>query len=326
MVERPASARFAEPSRICIILLWALLVSSCCPSHNPKVSTNPRLVTGRGGQRATQAILTRARKNGLFFARSGKHKEALAAYLFAFDGSRQFPAMHGSRLSFLLGLIVHLGQKYPPAITALRKRRDECGTHILSGTARAVEYAEFSSLNHYLGEHRRAIQLYRALLQKGPKFRDASEELAKRVWRILAEAKQYEALAPMATFLSHHVARQTAVAYQSMAMDPKRIAIGKGKLVFFDAEAANARLAASRIKDGVLIYRVLLEANKVQIAHKIQKWLLRFKKDAEIYRWFIAAARSVKKPDLVKALVKEATTQFPSEKFEPGKKDSGTAK
>lgn len=57
----------------------------------------------------------------------GKHKEALENYLWCFDhGEEHRPSYSGVRVSFLLSDIKNLGDVYPPALAALKERRDRC--------------------------------------------------------------------------------------------------------------------------------------------------------------------------------------------------------
>ena len=94
-------------------------------------------------------------------ARQGKHAEALEQYLWCFDhGNEHGMGYFGVRLSFLLSSIAQLGQKYPPALTALRERRDRTVAAVLEGKADTLTALDISALNRELHEPERTLELY----------------------------------------------------------------------------------------------------------------------------------------------------------------------
>lgn len=100
----------------------------------------------------------------------GKHEEALKEYLWCFDeGLKHGPAFFGVRLSFLLQDIADLGSSYPPALDALRQRRDAAEQAIVSGKASLVRVLEFTSINQYLGVPQASLAMYDRLRQEQPK-------------------------------------------------------------------------------------------------------------------------------------------------------------
>jgi len=106
-------------------------------------------------------------------ARQGKNAEALEEYLWCFDhGNEHGPGYFGVRLSFLLGSIARLGQTYPPALTALRERRDRTVAAVLAGQAEPLTALDVSALNRELHEPERTLELYDQLGRD--KARDSS--------------------------------------------------------------------------------------------------------------------------------------------------------
>lgn len=64
--------------------------------------------------------------------RDGKQQQALAEYLWCFDHGADFsPQFDGTRLSLLLNDVARLGRDYPPAIDAIRKRRNAAERDVL---------------------------------------------------------------------------------------------------------------------------------------------------------------------------------------------------
>ena len=136
-------------------------------------------------------------KFGDELARAGKYPEALAEYLWCFDHGLEYqPAYTGVRVSFLLSSIVELGKNHPPALAALKERRDKAQALLLSNEGTTDTARDLAALNGTLltpentvatfdqlrNEHRLKPEVRAALL------RDVAETLvdAKR-WKDLAE-------------------------------------------------------------------------------------------------------------------------------------------
>jgi thioredoxin-related protein len=66
-------------------------------------------------------------------AQAGRDAEALEQYLYCWDHGVDDPGFRGVRASFLLGDIVSLGRSHPPALDALRQRRDACEAAVTGG-------------------------------------------------------------------------------------------------------------------------------------------------------------------------------------------------
>ncbi len=111
-------------------------------------------------------------QNARELTRLGKHEEALKDLLWCFDeGAKGNPAFVGVRLSFLLSQIAELGKAYPPALDALRERRDAAKTRAMK-TKGSSNYEtavmEWVSLNHSLGEDAANLELYDRLRAEAP--------------------------------------------------------------------------------------------------------------------------------------------------------------
>jgi TonB family protein len=123
---------------------------------------------------------------GRELARKGQDADALAEYLWCFDvGMKQAPALGGVRVSFLLSDIASLGAHYPPALDALRTRRDADRTRLSDDRSIA---AEFGGINHYLGEDGVTLEAFEKL-PAGSKARDG---LGHWVFDILLSTKRYD--------------------------------------------------------------------------------------------------------------------------------------
>ncbi len=94
-------------------------------------------------------------------AREGKPAEALKEYLWLYDdGMRKAPAFAGVRNSFLLDSIATLGQTHPPALEALRGRREEARKRFEADPNDASLVGDLAGLNRALHDERLTLDLY----------------------------------------------------------------------------------------------------------------------------------------------------------------------
>lgn len=121
-------------------------------------------------------------------AQEGDPAGALKEYLWLFDdGMKKLPAFAGVRTSYVLMEIKQLGQDYPPALAALRERRDAAkksleGPGFTEGDAR-----DFSALNWALWEQKATITFFDSLPAGDPRRR----VLGTHVFDALLKARRY---------------------------------------------------------------------------------------------------------------------------------------
>jgi RNA polymerase sigma factor (sigma-70 family) len=105
-------------------------------------------------------------------AKTGRHAEALKEFLWCFDeGMPPISGYGGVRGSYLLSMIAKLGATYPPALAALRERRDQMGQRLQASANDWDAASDFASLNHYLKDDARNLQLYDQLPADDPRRR-----------------------------------------------------------------------------------------------------------------------------------------------------------
>ncbi len=129
-------------------------------------------------------------EHGLDCARRQQYAAALTDLLWCFDvGSESDPSFAPVRRSFLLTYIAELGVSYPPAIAALRERRDRIENSLKSGAATEDDALDFGALNRVLYDTSRTVTVYDYGKLRWPeRVRSAlfSESVAP-----LVEAKRY---------------------------------------------------------------------------------------------------------------------------------------
>ncbi|MFA6962322.1 MAG: hypothetical protein WC205_16330 [Opitutaceae bacterium] len=122
-------------------------------------------------------------------AKEGRSSEALEEFLWCYDeGMPQVTGYSGVRSSFLLSDIMSLGEKYPPALAALRERRDQAEKR-LTASANDFDAAQgFSSINRVLKETNRTLAYFDQLPPDAP----GKQSIGMLVYDQLASAQRYQ--------------------------------------------------------------------------------------------------------------------------------------
>lgn len=113
-------------------------------------------------------------------ARQGKHEEALKRFVWFHNHALEHEpaAMYGVRLSFALSSWKELADKYPPALAAMQKIRDDKTLALQGGKGDVHLFHDVCALNRKLGEKEKALALFRELDQK-------QKTLAENCWKII---------------------------------------------------------------------------------------------------------------------------------------------
>lgn len=134
------------------------------------------------------------------FLRKGQHAEALTEFLWCFDtGMRQVEGYFLPRYGEVLHEIAELGKKYPPALDALRERRDAAEARLkVSGTDMGTG-KDINQINHVLGEDARTFALFDSFGEDDPRrvhLVDTSIDrlIAARRYRELAKVMDYSGI------------------------------------------------------------------------------------------------------------------------------------
>lgn len=123
---------------------------------------------------------------------NGDLEAALKEYLWCLDeGHKHDPPFAGVRQSLLPRLIAELGRHYPPAIQALRDRRDFLRETIHSSALAAKLVGELANLNRCLGEEDETLRIYDQLRKKDPDS-EAVRTLCKDLFDTLCQARRFD--------------------------------------------------------------------------------------------------------------------------------------
>jgi hypothetical protein len=125
-------------------------------------------------------------------AAARRHQAALEKLLwFHKNAIRLQPSLSGVRRSYALSAWKNLADKYPPAMTALRRSRDIArrAARRRKGRAAQQQYADFAAINHYLDEEPKTVRLFKWLHEHRPKL---ARDVYHRVEDVLARAREFK--------------------------------------------------------------------------------------------------------------------------------------
>ena len=116
---------------------------------------------GAAGGEITHATVDARYKHAQELARNGAWADALAEFLWCYDeGMVRVSSYVGVRSSFLLLQLSRLGENYPPALDALRERRDRAEQRMMADSTGRGAASDVASLNGALGDSARNVELY----------------------------------------------------------------------------------------------------------------------------------------------------------------------
>ena len=227
-----------------------------------------------------------------------KFEESLKEYLFVFDNAAGVSGYGGVRLSFVPMEIAEIGRSYPPALVALRTRRDAREKLVLAAKADFDVVHELTSLNEYLSEPERNLTLLDKLKTMGAGYSEIREDLLIIIWEQLVDARRYADLKDEIDKLARRVASQIA----ESAINKDFPASGVTSSPEFQNYVRN-----SVVENGGRVYETYLAIGRAENADKLAKWMLTFSSDGQMYAQLINRAMNVNRSDLAAQWLERAT-------------------
>lgn len=136
----------------------------------------------------TQEMVAARYQTAQELSRRGESAAALQEYLWCFDeGMPRSPSYAGVRTSFLLSSIASLGENYPPAMAALRERRDAALQRMQQGDHNAEAALDFAALNRALHEDQNTLTAFDQISPDDP----LRPTLASAAYDELIEKQRY---------------------------------------------------------------------------------------------------------------------------------------
>jgi thiol-disulfide isomerase/thioredoxin len=247
----------------------------------------------------------------------GQNEEALNEYLWCFDHGRNSVGFGGVRGSFLLSRIVRLGRSYPPAIKALRDRRDEAKKKIQQvmaskkSTRRGLVHDEvfeatmdFKAINRELGDDEVNLALFDELGQYGSRAASCRDLMLDEVLDLLIEARRYEDIVGAAEDPIERVTRRVEM-YQDTV---KRFA--------GQADSPADFMKKRALEEGGKYYEAAAGAERAWAARAIARRLVALDKSGETYAMLIGHAVRAKAYKMARKLVKQAEQDLSEEELD----------
>src|SRR5205807_1767860 len=123
-------------------------------------------------------------------AAAGHNEEALQRHVWYHNHALEFaPSQSGVRLSFALSDWVELGRRFPKARQALVEIRDRTARELTETRGSFQVFMDVSSINSYLQEEEKTIELFKRLQDKNPALARKCFKLAEKA---LVNAHEYE--------------------------------------------------------------------------------------------------------------------------------------
>ncbi len=226
-------------------------------------------------------------------ARAGKDAEALEQYLWCWDhGLEHSASFRGVRSSFLISSIRELGSRYPPALEALRQRRDACETALLSGKVTHELTSDLATLNGSLGETERILRVYDALTSR--------EELAQE--EVLAIRRYLlDAVAEHLLEAGRYQDLLDGVGDYNAAVDEK-IEFQKSTAGLISDPSFANMTKYNAVKESARYYEALLGVGRKDDAQALAERLIAFDPREVTYKRLSRCAKSAKALDEAEAM------------------------
>lgn len=263
----------------------------------------------------------------------GKYKQALENYLWCFDhGEEHMPAYSGVRVSFLLGNIKDLSNTYPPALAALKRRRDRCESIVrdfiegkelpgdkkqkgllglwnrIAGTEPTVIFevaGDLAALNDTLGDNDRTLKIYGKLIKcDRAESKRARRAMFHRIEKELLAAHRYEDY-----LQDSDPVRDTAIEVQSLAL----ASIHSKDIDEDTAKEMREYLRRHTLENGSKRYEACVGLNRDEVASKVKDTLIDFDASYLTYDMLVSSAVRAGRYDLLQSLGDEAAKKLGEE-------------
>lgn len=236
-------------------------------------------------------------------ANKGQYQEALDEYLWCFDhGLEHDQSFAGVRASFLLSSIKSLGNAYPPALDALKERRDRAEQAIFSNAAvTRANMLDLSSLNRVLGDNARTVTAFDKLT--GGEAERLKKDMVDIILDQLLAAKRYQDIINYSSDVKAKVDRLVRNHESLKGNDSVN-------------EEMMASLKSFTVRKASSYYEALLGVGKAEEAGTLLEQLLNFDASAQTYVLLIKRASVAGARETASALGARALKSLPEKDHE----------
>jgi hypothetical protein len=246
----------------------------------------------------------------LYRARRLSGEGAIDEYLRCLDhGTEHDEGFYRVRPSIIVSHnLAMLGQVYPRALDALRRRRDAVEKAVLGGRATREQVVDFAVFNDALREETRTLSAYDALAGKGPTATRIRSELFWKAIPRLSLAKRYAEIVAGAGDVVAKVDADIAKFKERVDLVAKaKVPEDQKGHVFGDIETLKGYV----VSDAAGYFEALLGTGKDTDATRVSDQLVRFAPDRFTFHVLILGAARAGKPDIARAFAQEGLRALP---------------
>ena len=236
-------------------------------------------------------------------AEKGRNAAALKEYLWCLDeGNQNMQGFYGVRLSFLLSNIIRLGQQYPPALAALKQRRDTCSRRTASAVPPPQTSRRILPPTTKTSADRPILWPYTTELEAKQSL--AVTSLYRSISPLLLEQKRYTDLIQ---------GGGNYAAQLDMEIATFKMMSGNAQMKL-DKETKNILMRQS-VNTGGGFYEALLGTDKTAEADALRDKLLAFDASAATYAELMRHAVRANKPEVAQKLKESAKSALSAADF-----------
>jgi hypothetical protein len=233
--------------------------------------------------------------DGVAHAGRGEYAAALIDFLWCFDFGREMDSSFDPvRRSFLLLHIAVLGSSYPPALEAVRERRDLIRQKLYSGEGTADDAMDFAALNRALDDVEETVRAYDALKRTTPS--SVCNVLFGESVPALVDARRYEEFVGMAVDIP-------LILLERLSVTREQIALLKRELGGADAAQCVSRYV---IEESCDYYEVLLAIQRGREANAVANAVLTFELSVNAFSSLLRHAVRARDVGVAQALLRRA--------------------
>lgn len=256
-----------------------------------------------GGEKRMSAILAEARA----LAQRGLFDAAVRNYVHVFNYGRGNARLEIIRLALVPQEIAALGEKFPPALQALREEVRVRAGLVLNHVAGTDEILELISLNRALDQPQRSLELYDQLKRMGERARATRLLMRAVMSQELLDARRFDELDAELVVMARQISARLAAleAESEFSSAPSE---------FLAAQRASILNSAAQI------YAALLGTQRDDVAKIIAERLLRVDSTASGYTPLVSAALRARREDKARQLMQRAEKNLQPDEFTALKK------
>jgi thiol-disulfide isomerase/thioredoxin len=231
-------------------------------------------------------------------ARQGKLAEALEQYVWCWDHALEWdPAYSAVRHSFVVGKFAGLALRYPPAMVALRERRERAASIVRSPEGTWDDARDVGAIDEALGELAKTLALYDEIRARERRDQDVRRGLFTCVMPLLIEAKRYD------DFL------------ESIDDIPRRVRISVEPFDGGDNDIllsfADGLLRKHHLDEGGMYYEALLGTGQMKDAEEVSRMLLGYDGKPDTFLRLARHAWRAGNKDIAEELIERGLTSAP---------------